>query len=75
MSDFASIGKIAIVIGITLVVIGIFINYGFRIPKVGKLPGDIHIKKENFDFYFLITTCVLISILLTLLFLLIKRLK
>ncbi len=38
---------------------------GRKIPGVGKLPGDIFIKKENFSFYFPLTTCILLSIILS----------
>ena len=36
-----------------------------KIPGVGKLPGDIFIKKENFSFYFPLTTCILLSIIIS----------
>ncbi|WP_281951111.1 DUF2905 domain-containing protein [Nitrosophilus kaiyonis] len=55
-------GKIFIFLGIVLIIIGLFITF------VGKLPGDIYIKKDNFTFYFPITTSILISIVLSLLF-------
>jgi len=54
-------GKMLIFIGIVLIVIGAFITF------VGRLPGDIYIKKDNFTFYFPITTSILISIILSLL--------
>jgi hypothetical protein len=44
-----------------------------RIPWLGKLPGDILIKKDNSQFYFPITTCIIISIILTLLFYLFRK--
>jgi hypothetical protein len=64
MGDF---GKTIIVIGFFLVVIGVLITVAGKIPGVGKLPGDIFIKKDNFSFYFPLTTCLLLSIILTLL--------
>jgi len=61
-------GKLVAFIGIILVVVGILL---WRFPGlfgwVGHLPGDISIKKGNFGFYFPIVTCILISIVLTLL--------
>jgi len=65
----ADIGKNIIFIGIIIVIIGIVILFSDRLPfNLGKLPGDISYKKENFSFYFPITTSILISIVLSLLF-------
>jgi hypothetical protein len=44
-----------------------------KIPFIGKLPGDIHFKKGNFTFYFPITTCILLSILLSIILTLLGR--
>lgn len=60
-----SIGKVIITLGVTLIIIGIIITYGSKLG-LGRLPGDIFIKKGNVTFYFPILTCVIISILLTL---------
>jgi hypothetical protein len=59
------LGKNIIVIGIVLVIVGIFLTVAGKIPGVGKLPGDIFIKKENFSFYFPLTTCILLSVILS----------
>ena len=61
-----SFSKILIIFGVVLVVTGLFPSMVVKIPFIGKLPGDIYIRKENFSFYFPITTSLLISILLTL---------
>jgi len=58
-------GKVLIFAGIALVVVGLIFSFSGRIPFLGKLPGDIFIKKGNFSFYFPIVTCIIISILLT----------
>lgn len=61
------IGKILIVIGILSVVAGIVIYFaGDKLGWVGHLPGDIHVEKENFSFYFPITTMILVSIVVSL---------
>ncbi len=73
MSPFEELGKVFVVFGILLVGVGLLF---FLFPKLGslpKLPGDIFIKKDNFVFYFPITTCILVSLLLTLLFSLLRR--
>ncbi len=56
-----------IIAGIVLVLIGIFWPWLSRLP-LGQLPGDIVIQRENFSFYFPITTMILASVLLSLLF-------
>jgi hypothetical protein len=75
MSDFSSFGKLLVIVGILLVVVGGLIIFGARIPLIGKLPGDIHIRKKNFNLYFPITTCIIISIVLTLLFYFIRKIR
>jgi hypothetical protein len=65
-------GKILIVIGIALVVVGALLFFG-HLSWFGKLPGDVAIKKDNFSFYFPVTTCILLSVLMTLLFRIFKR--
>lgn len=73
MSPFSSLGKILIICGVVLVVLGLILILGDKIPWIGKLPGDIYIKRERFSFYFPITTSIIISIILTLLFALFKK--
>ncbi|MFH1941206.1 MAG: DUF2905 domain-containing protein [bacterium] len=63
-----SLGKIAIVVGILFVVLGLVLQFFDRIPLLGKLPGDIHVEKKNFRFYFPMTTCLVVSLILTFLF-------
>ena len=54
--------------GIMLVVVGAFLTYGPKLPfPLGRLPGDIFIKKEHFTFSFPIMTCLMLSLILTLL--------
>ena len=66
--------KILIVTGIILILtgIGVFVLQKFNIP-LGKLPGDIAVKNERFSFYFPITTCIIISIVLSIIFYLIRK--
>ncbi len=63
-----TMGKMLIVLGTIFIVIGFAFMLGDKIPFLGKLPGDIYIKKERFSFYFPITTSIIISIILTILF-------
>lgn len=57
-------GKLLVILGVILIVVGLGWHFGIRIPHLGNLPGDIHIQRENFSFYFPLTTCILISILI-----------
>jgi len=60
------IGKTLIVFGVVSIMAGLVIILGPKVTMLGKLPGDIYIKKENFSFYFPITTSILLSIVLSL---------
>ena len=68
-------GKLLIIVGIICIAIGVFITYGPKMPFLGKLPGDISVEKENFKFYFPITSSIVVSILISLLLLLINRFR
>ena len=63
----APIGKFLILIGLFLILTGIILWLGPKIPWLGKLPGDIHFQGKNFRIIFPLTTCLVLSILLTLL--------
>ncbi|MCI0693843.1 DUF2905 domain-containing protein [candidate division KSB1 bacterium] len=67
------LGKILMLIGIVLLVAGAALYFLKGIPFLGKLPGDILIKKESFTFYFPLATSLLLSLLLTLLLYLFKK--
>jgi hypothetical protein len=67
-------GKYIILIGIAIVVIGLIIYFFHdKLAWIGHLPGDIRIEKENFRFYFPITTMILFSVLVTVVIGLIRR--
>lgn len=61
------IGKTFIFVGILFLILGIFFLFFKNIP-IGRLPGDIYIKKENFTFYFPVTTMIVISIIISIIF-------
>jgi hypothetical protein len=58
---------------LALLLAGLIITFAPRIPWLGKLPGDIFIKKENFSFYFPLGSCILISLLISFLLWLFRR--
>jgi len=70
---FGALGKMLILLGVFIILIGLFLLLGDRIPWIGRLPGDIIIRKEKFSFYFPITTCIIISIILTFFFWLFRK--
>jgi H+/Cl- antiporter ClcA len=68
-------GKYVIIIGISIIVIGLLIYFFHnKLNWLGRLPGDIRIERDNFKFYFPIVTMVLLSILLTLIVNIVRRL-
>ena len=69
----APFGKILLVSGLVLAGVGLLFIFADRIGWVGRLPGDIIIKRENYTFYFPLATCILISVVLTLLFWLFRK--
>jgi len=73
MSPLSSPGKLLIIIGLAIAGIGVLLVLTPKVPWLGKLPGDILIKKDHFRFYFPITTCVITSIILTFLFYLLRK--
>lgn len=66
LPGFTPIARMIILIGVILVLLGLFLLFVDRIPFIGRLPGDIYIRRKNFTFYFPIVTCIILSILLSL---------
>ena len=61
----APLSRLLIVCGLVLVAAGIVLALADRIPWLGRLPGDISIRRENFSFDFPLATCLLVSVLLS----------
>jgi hypothetical protein len=70
---FDGLGKILLVLGLILAIIGGSLMLLPKIPWIGRLPGDIFISGEKVSFYFPITTCIILSIILTVLLYFFKR--
>ena len=68
-----SFGKLLILFGLILAAVGGLMLFIGKVPYIGKLPGDIYVQRKNFSFYFPLTTSILLSIVLTLLFSLFSR--
>ncbi len=73
MFGLGALGKMLVLLGVFVILMGLLFMAGDKIPWIGRLPGDILIKKEKFTFYFPLTTSILISVLLTLLFTLFRK--
>jgi hypothetical protein len=70
MQDF---GKMLVVLGAVLMVVGLLVWKTGGFGPFGRLPGDISVQKENFSFHFPIVTCVVLSMVLTLVFWLLRK--
>ncbi len=74
----ASFGKALVVTGLIISFVGVIFIFKDSIPFlkfIGRLPGDFTVKKDNFRFYFPLTTSVLISLVLTLIFYLVNKFR
>ncbi|MFQ6083083.1 MAG: DUF2905 domain-containing protein [Candidatus Aminicenantia bacterium] len=67
------LGNIIILFGFLIILVGIIIKLAGKVKWIGRLPGDILIKKGNFTFYFPLATSILFSLILSLIFYLIFR--
>lgn len=73
MTDLSPIGKLLILAGTVIIVVGLLFMFGSKIPWFGKLPGDIYIQKKSFTFFLPITTSIIVSIILTIIMMLLRR--
>ena len=70
----SEIGKMLLILGGIIIVVGLVLTFSHHIPFLGKLPGDIVVKKDNFSFYFPLVTFLIISIVLTIIINVVLRL-
>jgi hypothetical protein len=68
-----SLGKLLVLVGVTMAIVGAALWSGFGKGWLGRLPGDIHIERGGSSFFFPIVTCILISIVLTVLLNIFRR--
>ncbi|MDY6952073.1 MAG: DUF2905 domain-containing protein [Thermodesulfobacteriota bacterium] len=73
MNPLSGLGKVLIVAGLVMAGLGLLLVLTPKVPWLGRVPGDIVVKKENFRIYFPITTCIIVSLVLTILLYLFKR--
>ena len=67
------LGKFVLIIGIIMTLVGLVMWSGFAPKWLGRLPGDMRIEREHSAFYFPIVTCILLSIVLSLLLSIFRR--
>ena len=72
--DLQGAGKIIVLSGVFLVILGLLMVFWQRIPFLGKLPGDVFWQKGSFQLFFPIVTCIIISVVLTVILNLVLRL-
>ena len=74
-NPMGSQSRFLIAVGIVLIVLGVILSFSnsFSFFRLGRLPGDIVIKRDNFRFYFPLTTSILLSMILTLLIYLLRK--
>jgi hypothetical protein len=70
MSD---VGRALVIVGAVIAVVGVVLMLAGRVPWIGRLPGDIYIRRGNWSFYFPLATSLLLSVILTLMYWLIGR--
>ncbi len=67
------VGRFLIVAGLLLVLAGLVVSAAGRIPWLGRLPGDLTIRRDGLTIYFPLATCILVSLVLSLLVYLLRR--
>ena len=72
---FRHMGKFLIITGAVIILLGVVLYFSDRLPSIGKLPGDIVVKRENFTFYFPLATSIILSIIVSLVLYLINKLS
>ncbi len=75
MLDLQPLGKLLIAAGGLLMLIGLALHLGLNLSFFGRLPGDIRIERPNFIFFFPLASCLLVSLILTIIAFLISRLR
>lgn len=67
------LGKSLIVMGLLIALVGVILTFAGKIPWLGRLPGDIYVKRDNFTFYFPLATSIIVSVVLSLILWLLRK--
>ena len=73
MSGASDVGRMLVVFGVLLALAGVVLMLVGRVPWLGRLPGDVHVQRGNWTFYFPLATSLLLSVVLTLVLWLVRR--
>ncbi len=73
MAEFSGLGKLLMIGGTVLFVVGVLLFVGDKMPFFGRLPGDIFVQRKQFGIYFPVVTCVVVSVIVTVILNLISR--
>jgi len=73
VSGVHEIGRMLVVFGLLIALVGVALVLVGRVPWLGRLPGDVHIQRGNWTFYFPLATSLLLSVVLTLILWLLGR--
>ena len=73
MSGASDVGRMLVVFGVLLALAGVVLMLVARVPWLGRLPGDVHVQRGNWTFYFPLATSLLVSVVLTLVLWLVRR--
>jgi hypothetical protein len=73
MFEMSATGKTLVFLGIVLIIIGAVFIFGVRLPWLGRLPGDIFIQRKGLALYFPITTSLVVSVVMSIIFMLLRR--
>lgn len=67
MPNLSDLGKVLLLVGAVVVVLGTLLLVLGRVPFLGRLPGDIYVRRGGTSFYFPVVTCLVLSVILTVL--------
>jgi len=73
VADLSQLGRVLLVVGAILAALGLVLTLAGKVPGLGRLPGDIVWRRGSFTFYFPLATCIIVSLVLSLLFRLFRR--
>ena len=74
-SEFQPLGRMLLLLGMVLVAVGVILQWGPKLPWLGRLPGDIAIRRDGFSFYVPLTSSLIVSAVVSLILWMIGRFR
>ena len=71
--ELGALGRVLILLGVVLILVGVWVTWGPRVPWLGRLPGDFVLGGESWKIYLPLGTCIVLSVILSLVLRLISR--